>query len=214
MASTDKIPLGTESLKAVTGGGTDGGDWLEGGQGNDTLNGGSGHDLVLGMGGDDALVQWDDEGDIVDGGAGNDLIRAGSGGDDLFGGDGNDTVHGGGGNDTISLGTDLFYRHDPAGHDGDCLVYGEAGDDTVLWFVGTEASRSHFDGGAGLDTIKVEPAHPCPSGKPGFHSDVPPRMVEEGVYVFDKPASGTIVWGKFVLTFSNVEKIVYPTSYY
>lgn len=148
---------------------------------------------------------------MLDGGPGDDLVRAGAGADDIFGGDGNDTIHAGGGNDTINIGNDLFDRHDPAGHEGDCLVCGGAGDDTVLWFVGTGSSDSHFDGGDGRDTIQVERAHPAPSGSPAFHSDVTPR-VENGAYVFDKPASGTIVWGKFVLTFANVERIVFPGS--
>ena len=85
----------------------------------------------------------------INGTAGNDTLT----GDDVdfFGNGGDDTIHGGAGNDTID------------GLGGSNQLFGDDGDDTFViskWVGATSTTHSHYDGGAGFNTLDISQSGP------------------------------------------------------
>jgi hypothetical protein len=112
------------------------------------------------------------------------------------------------GADTISLGLDA--GSGSLASIGTDLIEAGAGDDRLV--VIPTSGQVAFDGGAGRDTITLQPA---PNGwTPDTLKLSAPGMSwardAAGDIVFTGPASGTITWGDTVVTFTNVEKIEMP----
>lgn len=147
--------------------GTNGNDTLMGTDLSDTIRGLSGDDTIYGKGGPDGLY----------GGPGNDRIWAGAGVDALFGELGNDKLYGEAGDDWISGGAGNDFLQ---GGSGDDRLRGDDGDDhldgsignndlaggagnDVLYYTDTalpvpvnSVGFSTFDGGSGIDTLKLD----------------------------------------------------------
>ncbi len=150
----DDFLNGGETYQKVVGlGGNDvllggtGNNILDGGAGNDQLDGGAGADTLIGRAGNDALT-GDAGDDTIDAGVGDDFINAGEGNDSVLGGEGNDTIFAGTGNDTV------------AGGAGDDTIYGQGGTDVVDGgtgndrFVGAPGTYTYaFGTGSGQDII-------------------------------------------------------------
>lgn len=154
--------IGTADNDALDG--TDGRDWIFGGDGNDTINGFAGSDKLFGGGGDD-FIDGGDGNDKIWGGTGNDTLLGGDGNDKIRGDDGDDTIDGGSGNDWLSggRGDDVI-----AGGSGDDRINGDSGDDSIEGDNGNDfirgglgddslfgdAGNDRLAGGRGLDLIE------------------------------------------------------------
>ena len=95
-------------------------------------------EVIIGTDQDDVLTVSDPNAltkTFISGGAGNDTITGGAGNDTILGGAGNDIIDGAKGNDRIFAG------------DGDDYVFASTN------------GHSHYDGGAGFDTLDFSHAH-------------------------------------------------------
>ena len=110
--------------------------------GNDVIRGLAGHDTLIGDRGEGFWGSAPGD-DTLIGGAGNDSLVGNAGADRLFGGADNDTLQGGDGYDTLAggAGTDRFD--------------GGKGDDVIVL---SSAAFAGIDGGAGVDTIRLNGA--------------------------------------------------------
>jgi len=172
-----QLPANDVEANVVTG--TDGVDYLDGGEGNDTIDGRGGADIING-GDDDDHIDGGAGRDIIHGGYGDDTLDGGADGDSVFGDDGDDTItaagatgtdgeglSGGYGNDTITAANGLYRLIGDVGgstpDDGNdrltltggasgSWVAGGGGDD-VLSATGTGTVT--LNGGTGDDEISV-----------------------------------------------------------
>ncbi len=129
--------------------GTNGKDWINGGNRDEVINGNGGADTIKGRSGDDELnggsgrykADTNDRADKIYGHAGNDKIDGGNGNDQLYGNLGNDYINGGlGGNDRID-----------GGYDNDRLVGGFRGPQDTP---GAAVDRDILIGGEGADVFE------------------------------------------------------------
>ena len=142
--------------------GTDGDDFIEGGDERDQLFGFNGDDILHGGAGNDTLVGYDGD-DVLQGDGGNDTFNPGHGNDLMNGGDGNDYY-----DDTNSMGVvttgskgfvggagnDTLYWSRSSGQD---ILVASGDEDADYFSVRTGASGASFalDGGAGNDLFDV-----------------------------------------------------------
>lgn len=125
--------------------------------GEDTIIGTSLADTIYGRQGDDYLVGWMGRdyiygglnSDTISGGGGNDVLHGEGGQDELSGGNGNDLLFGDGGADWLTDGV------------GVDTVYGGDGNDTFDIY-GADHLADLFDGGAGIDSLTLDPSGPSP----------------------------------------------------
>ena len=129
-----------------------GNDTLESGDGNDTVHGGAGDDMIFGRADDDVLY-GDAGNDLLAGGGGNDSIEGGSGNDTLVGDWGNDTLIGGDGDDTFYSGEHT--DGNGVAYDDSDSISGGAGNDTLIIAGQSDAAATIFDGGDGIDTLRI-----------------------------------------------------------
>lgn len=132
--------------------GSEGSDYLLGGDENDLVNGGTGSDTLNGGNGDDVL-NGDEGYDCLFGGFGNDLLSGGSESDTLFGNDGNDILHGDGGFDMLFGGAGNDQLN---GGDQTDTLFGNKGNDTISGGNGADIifggnGSDNLNGDAGLD---------------------------------------------------------------
>jgi Ca2+-binding RTX toxin-like protein len=99
--------------------GSQGSDFIQGGNHNDIISGQAGFDFINAGAGDD-FVSGGKDIDFILGGAGNDTLNGDEGNDFIVGGEGDDLINGGKGNDF--------------------LIGGKGRDTFVLEFFGTESS--------------------------------------------------------------------------
>ncbi len=130
---------------------------IYGGAGNDTLvYSGSGSGALYGGSGDDVLTLGSGvAAGSAYGGDGNDQLTAeitGPVGVSLYGEAGNDTLAGGAGSDILSGGdgNDILQ-----GRGGADAITGGAGNDTLTEYLATLGMGASFDGGSGMDQIKL-----------------------------------------------------------
>ena len=129
-----------------------GNDTLESGDGNDTVHGGDGDDMIFGRADDDVLY-GDAGNDLLAGGGGNDSIEGGAGNDTLIGDWGNDTLIGGDGDDTFYSGEHT--DGNGVAYDDSDSISGGAGNDTLIIAGQSDAAATIFDGGDGIDTLRI-----------------------------------------------------------
>ncbi|MDX2300839.1 MAG: calcium-binding protein [Xanthomonadaceae bacterium] len=129
----DGVSWDVNAVKAITSGGTEGADVLQGTAGADYINGLGGADRLYGKEGDDTL----------DGGAGNDWVYGDAGNDVLDGGEGSDVVYGGAGDDVLRGGAGV-----------NDYLSGDAGNDTYLVGAGDgNTTISNYDVSAGRHDV-------------------------------------------------------------
>lgn len=126
--------------------GTDGIDFIQGGDGNDTLNGlagndgfrpGDGDDVISGGAGDDG-IRGEDGDDTIDGGEGDDLVGAGYGDDSVVADVGDDSIY-------LGSGDDIYGADAPGVNEGNDTIYAGYGDDTITTNLGNHSIEG-FDG--------------------------------------------------------------------
>lgn len=167
--ASDDMPLSPVALTIV---GTDGFDFIAGGNSadtlsgelgrdtlygfgdNDFLNGGSGRDAIFGGNGNDTM-NGNSGRDRIEGADGNDILYGQGQDDRLIGGAGHDTIRGGGGADRLlgSGGRDTLW----GGRDDDVLLgggghdemHGQGGDDLLEGMRGNDV----MSGGSGADVF-------------------------------------------------------------
>ncbi|MDS9469707.1 calcium-binding protein [Paracoccus sp. MBLB3053] len=171
--------------------GDDGNDFIEGGMGADDLYGGNGNDIVSYAGSASAVTVNLATGFAAGGDATGDRFQSienltGSQHDDLLAGTrGVNLIRGGAGNDVI------------AGTGGADQLFGEAGADVFEVDDGLDNRGTSFDGGTGLDTIRL-------AGAGGFEGFDQTRITSVEQFVVDASQSRTMRFLAEQFTFDEV----------
>jgi ELWxxDGT repeat protein len=189
-------------------------DRIDGGDGNDILNGALNDDTLLGGAGNDTLIGSEDR-DSLSGGAGNDSLDGSAGDDTLSGGTGADTLNGGVGVDFFNsdaLDTILDAPSILLGSGGLLDVSGTLGDDdihivksaglfqAVINGQATDLSplgvaQIRISGGAGNDTIQIDPALTMFVAVYGGDGDDAIHAGDGQSYLFGESGNDTILGG-------------------
>lgn len=170
--ASDDTPL---SPVALTLAGSDGFDFIAGGNGADTISGELGRDTLYGFG-DNDLLNGGRGRDIILGGDGNDTVNGNSGRDRIEGQDGDDILYGQGQDDRMIGG---------AGHD---MIRGGSGSDRLIGSGGKDtlwggSDDDFLQGGGGQDALSGQGGDDLLEGMKG--NDVISGGSGADVFLFD-----------------------------